>query len=437
MKVNFPFTGIFGINKEFLPENFKFTINGHDYWCNKIIADVLSPCVSKIHQLDPSTEQIVINIKETNKNFQLFNDLINTGCVTVDTESMPFFLKVAQQLENDQLVSKLINRDESTKLSNIFSRLAISSCRAIPDNEINEVIDFAASNFYSLDYGKITKLPLEQLNMILGSDALKIKSEDWLLNFIVDTVKKQGDELSYLLCYVDFTALSSDGMEQFLHFFNISDITEETWSKIAWCLISNLSSHETPVNTSRYHENEIFKTETFKPDKDNIFNGIINYLNNKSEGICSENGTIEVNESSHMGGLKSTQLFDYSNLSSSKTWSVNKELNGFLEIDFKDKSVNLTHYSIHTPNVVYGKFYPKTWTVEGSNDKITWTVLDNRLNDDNLTEPNLSHLFKCNCTVDKEFKFIRIYQRGENHGGNLCFWISGIEFYGKLIKKPK
>lgn len=53
------------------PKDFAFIINGQQFKTSKIIADLISPTISKIHRNDPTVSEFLINTKEAG-NFQTF-----------------------------------------------------------------------------------------------------------------------------------------------------------------------------------------------------------------------------------------------------------------------------------------------------------------------------------------------------------------------------
>ena len=83
-------------------------------------------------------------------------------------------------------------------------------------------------------------------------------------------------------------------------------------------------------------------------------------------------------------------------------------------------------------------WHPRNWAIEGSNDDISWDILDNQTNCQHLNGCHRIHTFTIQNQKDKEYCYIRIRQTGQNWFTNnrslsnkLVF--ESIEFYGTLI----
>lgn len=164
------------------------------------------------------------------------------------------------------------------------------------------------------------------------------------------------------------------------------------------------------------------------------FDGIINSLNKKCGGNCSERGVIDVT-CSKIQGYPATNLTDYNN-HYYNVW-INNQLNGYFEFDFKDKKVIITDYEFETPDSGMDNGYPKNWTIECSNDKNIWNTIDRITNDEHLHGPKKHHVFKVNNPINTPYRYVRIYQRGCSHysSTNYHFGLLKVEFYGQLCEK--
>lgn len=151
-------------------------------------------------------------------------------------------------------------------------------------------------------------------------------------------------------------------------------MTSELWESIVRQLKFDIQSI-IPLNIERSVGKTIY------PVPNHIFEGIIHYLNEATGGWCYKNGTIEVSCSSKKTGVNKIscqQLFGSSTLIGNKFWTLNDEFDCYLEVDFKNVLVCLSHYSMHTP-LSRGEYFPKSWSVEGSNDHVNWIILDTRV----------------------------------------------------------
>ena len=88
-------------------------------------------------------------------------------------------------------------------------------------------------------------------------------------------------------------------------------------------------------------------------------------------------------------------------------WSPNGVKNATVTFDFKEKKVQLSNYSFHTPSVsTYD--YPKSWLIECSNDAINWECVDDRKDEEIMNNFNVCHTFQCMKKSNKFYRFIKI-----------------------------
>lgn len=92
-------------------------------------------------------------------------------------------------------------------------------------------------------------------------------------------------------------------------------------------------------------------------------------------------------------------------------------------LDFKDKVVSLNGFS--TSNFI------KSWKVEGSNDKVTWDVIDEQRDStsllSNMSEGNWSFI------LSEPYRFFRIKMTSRNTDHqNYYMALQAIEFFGLI-----
>jgi hypothetical protein len=132
-----------------------------------------------------------------------------------------------------------------------------------------------------------------------------------------------------------------------------------------------------------------------------------------------------------------TALFDVNDRGGKKSsfWQHGNVKDGWLQIDFKDRRLRMTHYAIHN-NLYYVREldFLKTWTMEGSMTGDEWTVIDSRVNEEGLHgKDKVEALFTCNGDTRHSFRFIRLFQRGPSHDPNYYYFlISQLEVFGHL-----
>ncbi|KAK8880655.1 positive regulation of cilium movement [Tritrichomonas musculus] len=158
------------------------------------------------------------------------------------------------------------------------------------------------------------------------------------------------------------------------------------------------------------------------------FEGIFNHLIFKTGGNIHDNGTIEVTTNSLYKPCHPRNLLELNN---GKYYNAKSgEKNFWVCFDFKDKEIELSHYSIKSFDCDVAHI--KNWVIEISNDCSNWEKIDEHSNCNDLNGRLISKTFKV-----KRNHFTR-YCRFR-HNGEFCEYqtnyypgFSGIEFYGTL-----
>ena len=162
-----------------------------------------------------------------------------------------------------------------------------------------------------------------------------------------------------------------------------------------------------------------------KYEKGKEYNGIIKYLTNKTGGNIHKNGTIEVTCNRSTSNDVPSNLLDFDK---SNFYEASGRFDIWICFDFKDMKVNISNYSIHTisPN---SSHHLKSWVIEISNDKNTWTSIDEHSDCGELNNDNITATFD---VKKNEFaRYVRLRQTSEPWGGNYL-WFNCMEFYGYL-----
>lgn len=113
------------------------------------------------------------------------------------------------------------------------------------------------------------------------------------------------------------------------------------------------------------------------------------------------------------------------------------ESDSYIEFDFgQSKKIDLFSYLIRSTNGDESFYHPKSWRIEGSNDKISWNCLDHRKDDQNLRGKLKLHCFQCenNKNENNKFRYIRYVQ--EDSWWKDCPYyvnITYFELYGDIF----
>lgn len=78
--------------------------------------------------------------------------------------------------------------------------------------------------------------------------------------------------------------------------------------------------------------------------------------------------------------------------------------------------------------------YPRSWMVEGSNDGVNWTIIDDVKNNKKISKVWESYVFSCSNhqAASIPFSQIRIRLAAPNSKNTNFFYLSYVELYGKV-----
>lgn len=164
---------------------------------------------------------------------------------------------------------------------------------------------------------------------------------------------------------------------------------------------------------------------TFSYDANNVFNGILNHLNEITNGNIQKNQTIEITCSRFCcGSFKS--IVDFKN--NSDTYAhVTGDSPRWVKFDLKNRKIQIDSYLIKCTS---RSDQIKSFVVEISDDGNNWEKIDEQNNVSELRNGNRMKLFKIQMT--KPFRFIKISVK-ESVSSDGDFDIGRFELYGNLI----
>ena len=179
------------------------------------------------------------------------------------------------------------------------------------------------------------------------------------------------------------------------------------------------------------------KLGEFVYDSSDQFNGIIAHLTRESGGIVVDKGIVDVTASS--SGRQARRAVELE--LNSKFLSENKP-NQWICYDFKERRVIPTSYSLCSygtnsdcPKAGNYRDLLKSWVIEVSNDRSSWTEIDRRDNNNDLNDKFACQNFSVSKVPSEGFRFFRLKQTGPNHRGGNALSISAMEIFGTLCKK--
>ena len=158
------------------------------------------------------------------------------------------------------------------------------------------------------------------------------------------------------------------------------------------------------------------------------------YGRNDTKKNINDNGTIEITSNSILDPTKyhpkNLIEFDKNNGYASKD-----DGNAFVCFDFKDKSIQLSSYSIQSNSSGENYHHLKNWVVEVSNDNINWLEIDRHENCPQLNGQNIISNFEVRNENTDYYRFVKIRQTGNSWafwGNHNSLFFYSIEFFGKL-----
>lgn len=437
---------LIGIPFDKYEQDFTIIINGEEYKTSRIVADLLSPSIREMHLIDSTVNEFSIDIKNNSTNyFSEFLNLVNFSPKKLDSERIKQFSEFFYVLGNKKEYVKLrmslfkpITTDNVIDQFSLIYKISEKNDQKNKkieyyneDENIESIISYISIHFYELEKEKIKQLPTSIIEEILNRADLKIESEDNLLKLIIEMYEKD-EQCSELFEKVDFNNVSENVLEKFIDIFNINDMNCSIWKSI--CIRLFPSKSQSTKNNLRYKNIKLCKE--FKLENGHEFEGIMHYLSKKTNGNISDNGTIKITSNSiYSNSFKPENVVDYEN--NYNEFCSKNTSNAFLLFDFKDKSIQLTNYSIRSRESNKNGAHIRNWVVEVSNDEKHWKEVDQHSNDSTLNNSNITATFSVNNINNEFYQFIRLRQTGYSWSGypnrnNYYFAISFIEFFGIL-----
>lgn len=421
-----------GIPFQRYTKDFTFIVDDKKYPTSRIIADIISPIIRKMHFIDETIQEYHITTREQEKSdddyFSHFLNLISFEKTEINSIERDHFIQYFYQLGNidgyfelqpeyfstlstENAVDRLICLQQEEKFKDI--------CNFSVSEHIRKIINFIANNFDDFEYGALKKIPINLLIEILSSSAFRISEEDKLLDFVLQ-VYAENRKYSVLFEYVLFKNVSESLLKSFIESFKVDDINQSIWRSFN-------GSH---FNDKQNDENERYKANILKFEycEGKEFEGIMKNLVKETGGNIHDNGTIEITTNNLNSGCHPKNLVDYE---SDNFFDPNENKNGsFVCFDFKDKLVKLSSYSIKS----YTQRYLKNWSIEVSNNGENWIEVDHVENNSKLNGSNNVATFKVSKEQKEFYRFVKLTETGECWANDNRYDgdFSMIEFFGKL-----
>ena len=430
--------GICAVNWDYSDSDFEFVF-GENKVCRvwSVLAEFLSPKIARLRRCDISFDVYPLKDAEMFNAFESLVASLRTGEVLrVEKSNFVALVRLSQELENDELYSSLLGmiRRKCLHLDQAIFLLRVGiDLGDVFSHGFRKLRDSIARRFYKIDKQILDDLDLETTQFLLSSPSLKVEDEDSLCDFVCS---RSESDLSFtsLFEFICFDYISNS-ITCFVSFVsdNLLQNINSSWRQI--CRRLSLETRTTKSLRSTMGRTVIY-------DEENPLDGIIAHLTRQCHGNVHDKGIVNVTASScYKGALfhpkNVASLGDNSFHGSEITWDVNQ----WICYDFKERRVIPTSYSVMSYGYGPGKFHPKSWVIEVSNDgtENSWKEIDRRDNNEDLNDIHVIVNFKTSLINTSDlpsegFRFFRFRQTGKNHAGNNIFNINSLEIFGTLFE---
>lgn len=432
-KIQLKTSSILNVPLQNYSEEFTFVVNGKEFKTTRLVSELISPEVCKIHFNDPTIDRFCIETVEEGDFSHILN-LANFNEVEISAKETDFLTEVLEILGNESIEVLEGNFNPKITVDNILHLMKNHEKHSrINSKNFMEKVEFISTHFFEICEKlrrELKSLSVDTLYEILNHPKLQLNTEDQLVQF-VNELCSENPTFSVLYETVHFVNVSSHMMKEFLSNYDEENMTRVTWKKLCDRLESEIEKKE------QFYE-ERYKIEgkngqTFKVTNENTFSGIFSYLKNNSSNKIDDIVNITVSSSNNEGYEQFYPINMLLYNKKNKFFATKSIENSWVCFDFKEHRVIPTDYTLRSYNYGQNSCHPKSWVIEGSNDNISWEILDEQTNCPYLNGCNLSHTFKIKNENSKEFKFIRMRSTGKNWAGDYYFTLESFEIYGTLI----
>jgi hypothetical protein len=372
---------------------------------------------------DPTLREFDI---ETQDPTQLFEKLLEVcyGSSFRVCENISFFKSVFRELWNQELYEQLVGKfSEDLDVLNVVDRLEFLFST---DESCEREIEFCSSHFYELDSKTISSLPFELVSSIISNASIRLRDEESLYEMI-SSRQHEDSRFSSLYCHLRFEYLSTASMSSF-----ISRITEsfDLLTFPIWCSLCHRLSLSVSVDFSsdQFVKRYLPIVCSFRPPSN--LDGIISYLTKRHGGHVIDHDIVSITASSSYD-QQSHPVRQVADFGDQCWFATQDQANSWICYDFKEIQIKVAHYSIRS-RCDYNAQHLRFWTLEGSNDGLSWVQIDDRKNDTSSNGKGAISTFSISSGSQEQFRMIRLQQTGKNSSGDDLLSVSAIEFFGVL-----
>jgi hypothetical protein len=357
---------------------FTFIADRHRFPSHVMNATFLSPRLAQARAADATLSEYQIMASVSSQSLEEFLSLADGSSVPITVSNCIAFLQLGEELNNPEICSFILGHATAILEENLFasSDLTVSTVLGrfwlrrglLVDS--SEEVQFIASNLSQFPLDEIRSLPIDVLGSILSNESLKIESEDWLCNWLLELGTG---------CFSLF---------EFVHFEFLSSSTAAKFAETCESCLSYLNLNIWKAISVRFIR-PIAPRVSFAATTSEALNGIIRFLQQKCKGtpelgFSVSSSSVNTGPGFAKGSYQPEEAVDFEN--PSVYFVSQNQANQWWQIDFRSARVIRSSYTLRTHNLGPKYAHLKQWACEGSLDGSTWNTLDQRTDDSHLND---------------------------------------------------
>jgi hypothetical protein len=383
---------------------FTFIVGTQRYDCPRFVAALASPRIADLLRGDRTIDEYVVETADQRLQFSDFLKNARGASVVIKKTEFDFFLKLALELQNLKLYTRLEDYFEGPlSTSNVFARYHRRREYKFPaDSEIS----FLAANFEELAESILDKLTVAEIYEILQHPGLRLTNESHLVAYLWPHIEENPEYFQLFEC-IHLENLPSDEWRRFGEWTNdhFDHVNPQIWEGIYRRLNGRVDAESQGIMEIPF--NALDPT-----------NGILSYCsrNNKGSGL----GLNVPGSSFSRAGFGGRNNVPVAN---GQPFHSRDAPNQGARFDFNDfRDVIVRSYRISSKN------YPlRSWVLESSLDGLNWQEIDRR---ENVEWSRPIHHFEIHNPIPS--CSIRLRHLAVDHRGYNVLSPSCLEFYGRV-----
>ena len=402
------------------------------YKCWSGAAFAMSSVIHDAMKSNPSLREFTVpNIRGP---FKLFEMYFNGQEVDIIGRNAAFLLKMGEALGIKSLVNNVNSfiYSATDPVTRVALLVGFNNIGTIPDN----LIDGVAASFEAVkNLSDFNYLPYEVLIKIISSPKFNPASEESLFHWVVNFVSSSPNKFKNLVNEVVIEKLDAGCLLEFLNLpETLVDLNDYRLSlsllgaRAKFQGEASLKAEQKDLDPDKYHTmHRLFVFAQFLYQEGKYFDGICHYYRTQQPYTPKGDPSITVSASSVFHGDPNILVKDRHE---GEWFGTNEISQSFIIVKFNWEKAAITGYSIQTHNQP-GKGHINNWTLSGSNDAVTWTVLDKISNNSTLNGPGKVNYFPLK-EQSAPFKMFKICQDRANPLGFFSLNLSHVEFFGLI-----